>query len=264
MKIKNTIFAAGFLVVAVSTSQAANLVGLWEFDDSGDLGKATVGTDLTIAGTSPTYSATMADGGSNSLSGVITTVVGSANYLDATHNIGANGGGTFTNQYSLVYDVKRPTGNLWRTFYQTSLTNSNDAEYFTRGGGGIVNSLGRATISYTGSAMAEETWMRLAISVDLQAGTFLTYIDGSLFHTHTAPAVDGGYSLEIDRVLLFADNSASENNPLDIGMVAIYDDALTAGEVSALGLAGTAVPEPSSAALLGLGGLALIMRRRKG
>lgn len=254
---------AGLALIAAGPVSAA-LVGLWEFDDSGDLGKATVGTDLTIAGTSPTYSATSTDGGSKTLNGVISTVTGSANYLDATHNIGANGGGSFTNQYTLVYDVKRPAGTAWRSFYQASLTNSNDAEYFTRGGGGVANSLGRGTIGYSGSAMAEDAWVRLVISVDLQGGTYTTYIDGTSFHSHTAPALDGGYSLETDRVLLFADNDG-ENATMDVGTVAIYSTALNATEVSSLGVAGTAiaVPEPSGAVLLGLGGIALLLRRQK-
>lgn len=213
------------------------LVGLWEFDDSGDLGKATVGTDLRIAGTPPTYSASMADGGSTTLTGVISTIDGTANYLDVTHNIGANGGGSFTNQYTLVYDVKRPNTTEWRSFFQTALGNNNDAEYFTRGGGGTANSLGRSTIGYSSSAMASETWMRLAISVDLQASTFRTYVDGALFHNHAAPALDGGYSLEIDRVLLFADNNG-ENDTLDVGRVAMYRSALTDSQIAALGSAG--------------------------
>ncbi|MCP3913397.1 MAG: hypothetical protein GY713_20915, partial [Actinomycetia bacterium] len=97
------------------------LVGLWEFDDADDLGKATVGTDLTIGGTAPTYSATLADDSSDSLSGVITTNVGSANFLTATHGIAANGGGSNVNQYSVVFDVFSPAGSRgsWRTFFQT-------------------------------------------------------------------------------------------------------------------------------------------------
>lgn len=45
----------------------------------------------------------------------------------------------------------------------------------------------------------------------------------------------------------------------------VYDTALSAAEVTAAFNAGpiTAVPEPTSTALLGLGGLALILRRRK-
>ena len=50
----------------------------------------------------------------------------------------------------------------------------------------------------------------------------------------------------------------------DYANIAIYDTALdTAALQTVLNAGPAAVPEPSSAALLGLGGLALILRRRK-
>ncbi|QQL46423.1 PEP-CTERM sorting domain-containing protein [Sulfuriroseicoccus oceanibius] len=53
----------------------------------------------------------------------------------------------------------------------------------------------------------------------------------------------------------------------EIDDVAIFDNTLTDGEMLFLSTnaaaSAVAVPEPSSAALLGLGGLALILRRRK-
>ena len=61
------------LLGALATTTHANLVGLWKFDDSTNLGKATFGTDLVIGGVAPTYSASLADGLSNSQTGVITT-----------------------------------------------------------------------------------------------------------------------------------------------------------------------------------------------
>jgi len=253
-----------FAVLLTASTAPAALVGLWEFDDSGDLGKATVGTDLTIKGTAPTYSASKTDGGAVTLNGVIATTQGTNNYLLATHGIGANGGGSKTNQYTLVYDVKRAANNKWRSFYQTTIANNNDGEFFTRGGGGVVNSLGRAASGpgYTSAAMAADTWMRIVISVDL-GNSFTVYYNNGTSESLNSLSVDhGSYSLNTSQVLLFADND-NENVTMDIGMVAIYDTALNASEVAALGPVGTAVPEPSSAALLGLGGLALILRRRK-
>jgi len=228
------------LAPLLSMAESPSLVGLWKFDDAGNLGKATVGADLLVTGTAPVYSAALTDGTSQSLNGVITTNQGSANYLTATHGIGANGGGTKTNQYSLVYDVKRPTGNLWRTFFQTNLSNSDDAEYFTRGGGGVVNSLGVSEINYSGSSMPENEWMRLVISVDL-GNYYKVYKDGVLFFTHATPSVDGRFAFDVSKVLLFADNNG-ENHPLSVGAVAIYDRGLSALEVEAIGEAGASIP----------------------
>jgi formylglycine-generating enzyme required for sulfatase activity len=232
-------------LLAAPWLHAAELKGLWEFDDNTNLGKATLGTNLTIQGATPTWSASTADASANTLSGVITTLQGTANRLLATHGIGANGGGAKTNEYTLVFDVLRPTGNLWRTFYQTSLTNGNDAEYFTRGGGGVVNSIGRATIGYSATAMPQNTWQRLVISVDL-GSSFRAYINGSLFATHTAPAVDhADYSLDPSQILLFADNDG-ENQPLVIGAVAIYSGAVSAAEAAAFGGPGTPLLETNA------------------
>ncbi|MFC4992915.1 LamG-like jellyroll fold domain-containing protein [Rubritalea tangerina] len=260
MKKQSSVLVGGVLLATALPMSAAQLVGLWEFNNAGNLGEATVGTDLEINGSAPTYSASLADGGATSLTGVITTTQGVGNHLTATHGIGANGGGSFTNAYTLVFDVKRPAAGAWRSFYQTDLTNSNDAEYFTRSSN---NTLGRTTITYTGSGMAADTWMRLVISVEA-GSSYETYIDGSLFHTHSAPGVDGGYALDTSKVLLFADENG-ENNSLDIGMVAIYDDALSAAEVAALGGVNSvvAVPEPTSVSLLGLGAVALVFRRKR-
>jgi len=60
--------------------------------------------------------------------------------------------------------------------------------------------------------------------------------------------------------VFFANNT--DNNGVKVGLfddLQVYDHALSNTEVQAL----AAVPEPSSAALLGLGGIALILRRRK-
>lgn len=214
----------------------AQLAGLWEFDDAGHLGKATVGADLAIVGTAPAFSASMADGQGAALNGVITTAVGTAHHLRATHNIGANGapGAARTNQYTLVFDVKRPAATGWRTFYQANTSNDDDAEYFIRHPDAT---LGRAAISYSPQPMEANRWLRLAIVVDLAAGRYETYVDGALFHTHNAPPQDGGFSLEPQDVLFFADED-NENLALAIGLIAVFSAPLDETAVAALGGAG--------------------------
>ena len=89
--------------------------GLWEFNNSASIGQATLGSNLTIAGTTPTYSASVSDG-TKTLTGVITTVVGPANRLVMQNPVGANGGGTFTNEYTLLFDILSPAASRssWR------------------------------------------------------------------------------------------------------------------------------------------------------
>ncbi|MES2706707.1 MAG: metallophosphoesterase [Verrucomicrobiota bacterium] len=231
-----------FLACAGMSGAPAALTGLWEFSDSTRPGKATVGADLDIAGAPPAFAASSADAQAApvTLQGVITTVAGRANHFIATHRIGANGGGggTRTNQYTLLFDVRRPATTAWRSLYQTDLENGSDAQYFVRT---ESNTLGRASITYSSGVMAASRWYRLAIAVDLEAGSYLTYLDGVLLHTHTAPPADGEFSLDPDQVLLLADND-NENQPLSLGLIAIYSSALTASQISVLGTAGSPVP----------------------
>ncbi len=235
-------WAALVLTVVMGGAPAAGaLAGLWEFDDPENPGRATFGDDLVIVGTAPAYAASAADGRSTpvTLQGVITTTAGPPHHLRASHHIGANGapGAARVNQYTLVFDVKRPAGNGWRAFYQTNLANTSDAQYFVQ----ISNAtLGRTAITYSSGAMTANRWHRLVIAVDLEAGRYETYLDGELFHTHNAPAADGEFALDPAGVLFFADED-NENQPLTLGLVAIYSTPLEAAAIAALGIAGTPV-----------------------
>ena len=71
--------------------QAATLTGYWSFDNSCNIGQATVGNNLGIAGTAPAYSANLPDDFSTSLSGVNTTTAGTANRLVTASEVSALG-----------------------------------------------------------------------------------------------------------------------------------------------------------------------------
>lgn len=241
---------------------AANLTGLWLFDDQANPAKATVGTNLTLTGTAPgTWSAILADDGSKSLTGVVTTpAAAQANTFVATHGIAPNGGGIYVNEYSIVVDLFSPAGSRssWRTILQTNTGNTNDGDYFIA----TDNTIGVGALTYSTSTLDPGAWTRLVLTFDL--GTAVTaYTNGAPFRNHSADLVDDRFSLD-PTVLFFSDNSG-DNAPLHIGALAIYDGVLSAAEVSALGSAGAAIPEPSSLllGLASLGGLAG-RRRRKG
>ncbi len=249
---------AAAAVTLATTAPAANLVGLWLFDNAANVGQATVGSDLTLAGTAPTHSASLADDASTSLTGVITTAGGVGTHLTAVNPIGANGaGGLYTNQFTLVYDIFSPAGSrsAWRSLLQTSVGNSNDGDYFIR------NSDDTLGVSYLGySPTADETqWMRLVVTFNL--GTEVkAYVNGSLFHTHNTGAIDDRMSL--DTTFHFFGDEDDENAPMNVGALALFDGPLTAGEVAALGRPGAAIPEPGMG-LLALAGAGLGLRRRR-
>ncbi|MCU0780934.1 MAG: fibronectin type III domain-containing protein, partial [Akkermansiaceae bacterium] len=222
------------------------LAGLWEFDDPGNPGLATFGNNLTVVGATPAHAATLTDGAASpaTLQGVITTVQGAANRLLANHGLGGNGGGSKTNQYTLLFDVLLPAAGQWRSFYQTNPANSTDAQFFVRNSD---STLGRVAITYSRTPLEPNRWARLAISVRLgSGGQFTSYLDGMPFHSHTVPATDGEFALDPAQLLLFADNDG-ENHPLAIGMAALFAKALTESEIGALGGPGLAViTDPSN------------------
>ena len=274
MKSRCSVVSFAAAAILAGNLQGATLKGLWEFNDNTNLAKATVGTDLILGGTH-TYSTSLADDASTSLSGVITTAGGTGSYLKALHGIAANGGGSLVNQYAILVDLFSPVGSRgnYRAIFQTAATpTTNDADYFIRN---TDDKLGTTAWGYSASAIDETKWTRLVITVDLtQAGgasspKYRTYLNGSLFHAHTGTtegAVDGRFSLypvgnPSHGIHFFADNTAAENPPMNIGAIAIYDGVLTSTEVAALGFAGSPIPEPSSA-LLGSLGLLVLLRRR--
>lgn len=241
------------LLGILATASHAGLVGLWKFDDSSNLGKATVGTDLVIGGVAPSYSASLADGLSNSLTGVITTASNvSTNYLRATHGIAANGGGTKVNRYSILVDVFSPTGSRssWRTLFQTG---TGDADYFIRNND---DKLGSSDMGYSGTAIQEANWTRLVITVDLTkaggaaAPRMISYLNGGagLNHTGTVAATGLDQRFALGTTLDFFNDNDGDNAPLNVAALAIYDHVLTAAEVTALGTAGTTIPLPGNIA----------------
>ncbi len=222
------------------------LVGLWEFSDPENPFRATFGDDLIAVGRAPSHHARLADEGDDptTASGVIVTSGGPPNHLVANHRIGGNGGGAKTNVYSLVFDVMPPVDGGWHTFYQADLANRADAAFFMRpnpGGGSPADSIGRGGIGYSLKPLERGRWQRVAISADLtNGGAIRTFVDGSLFHEHSSQPPDGHWALDPRAVLLFADQD-SENTPWAVAMAAIFDHALDADAVQALGGAGVPI-----------------------
>ncbi|MEN8126950.1 MAG: DNRLRE domain-containing protein [Planctomycetota bacterium] len=218
------------LLAVTAFVNAADPVGQWTFDNAGDLTQATVGSDLTLVGS---HSATAGiDGGDGAAS------IGVGSYYNCSHGIAANGGGSFVNEWSLLVDFKYPI-LTWISFFQTSTSNSNDADCFVRGGGGVVGSLGLSATNYSTSATTAETWYRMVVTVD-NGSFYRIYVNGSLWLEGIVQSVDGSYSLD-SALLLFADEN-SEDNEVHVSEVALYDQALTAGDVAALGGPGGEAP----------------------
>lgn len=226
-------FAILFLTAVISTVRAENtivditvtdgLVGLWKFDNAANLGAATIGTDLTWTG-SPTSAAgiTGGDGAASSPKGT---------YLTADNPIGANGGGTRTNEYTILIDLKLPTVDGWNPILETATPGaaSTDNDYWistSRGFG--LNAQGY--VGTVAGTVIADTWHRLVIYVD-QGTLRSTYVDGAFIGNHYAGSVDGGQWSMGTIFSLFGDNTADERSDYVVTNVALWDRTLTTAEI---------------------------------
>ncbi|MBK1814207.1 SUMF1/EgtB/PvdO family nonheme iron enzyme [Luteolibacter yonseiensis] len=210
--------------------------GLWDFADAAQIGKATVGPALATVGSAPGQLASLADDGGVVQNGVLSTVAGPANRLRLTHGIAANGGGSYVNEYTLLFDIFSPSASRgsWRCLFQTDSGNTSDGDYFIRNNN---DQMGTAALGYTTNALNETRWKRVVIVADLPS--VKVYVDGALFFTHANQTVDGRYALG-STLQLFADED-NENASLRVAATAIWNKPLTAVEVGALGLPGAPI-----------------------
>ncbi|MHC4743802.1 MAG: PEP-CTERM sorting domain-containing protein [Planctomycetota bacterium] len=267
-------FAVLVMVVAVATATQATVItglkGLWEFNDAADLTKATVGNDLILNGTG--QSAVAGVSGSD---GAVAVELGT--YYQADHGISANGGGSWVNEFTLLFDVWYPeeSAGKWRAFYQTGYETYNDSEYFIHP---ADESWGVGDLGYTDNATVGEfysshsTWYRVVLSVNLDNDPSVAfhdmYIDGALTGNHKTEnlALDGRFSLytvdSADPYVCFAGDNDGDDALMHFSAMAIWDRPLTPEEIAGLGGPGRPVPEPVTVLLFGLGGLGLIRRKR--
>lgn len=157
------------------------------------------------------------------------------------NNLGTTRNGLFNgNGDDGLFWVRENGGNLQYVF---GVENTNDVREF----GSTVD---------VSAEKADGKYHALAFAYDSTNGELRTYVDGVLKQTNTDTSIGtlGNLYDGLNDFRLGRDSSANFEGLVDHARIS--DTALTAGEL-------LAVPEPSSAALLGLGGLALILRRRK-
>ena len=228
--------------LVTSRAQATNtnsttVLGHWDFDISTNLAKATMGADLQFAGFNPTFRSS--EIGTQYFGTIsIPAFPSSAERILATFASTNNGGGTNLNQYTIIMDLMWPaeSAGLWRSLFNASTNNSNDAELFVERDGqiGIFN-------DYAGF-MIPETWYRLVTVFDLATNQMTRYLDGTnaagaIAGPSTLPLpegrVDGQFSLN-DAVLFFSDNDG-ETAPVFVNVIQLRAGAMTPEEVAALG-----------------------------
>ena len=197
-------------------------IGWWKFDQPGTLTGAESGFGVSLALNGNHISAA----GPSAENGAVRIGVGS--YYILTHGIAPNGGGTKVNEYSLQFDFKVTELGAWRCFFQTTVNNAGDGDFFINPSGNI----GVAAVGYSGLTLNPNEWYRLLISVK-NGSYFTVYLDGKLLTQGTIQSVDGRFSLE-NQLLIFADEDG-EDGTMDCAELAIWDKPLTAEEALQLG-----------------------------
>ncbi|MFO1477759.1 MAG: LamG-like jellyroll fold domain-containing protein [Verrucomicrobiota bacterium] len=256
-------------IVNAQNVPTTGLTGLWRFQNSAAPLTATIGNNMTTSdpGNSAPFIGpwTVINPGLSD-NGIVQETAW--NYLTVNPNFHANGGGDYVNKYTVMIDYIQTSGvgSSWNSLFQTAADgHANDGDLWIAPDG----TMGSGDIGYSSSGINAGTWHRIAWSVD-NGNFFRIYVDGSLLLDGAGQSVDGRYSLYPDVFNLFADNDWEDQWGL-VGTVATWDHALTTDEIAGMGgwLNGSpdptalTIPEPSTLALVALGGLVIARRSRK-
>lgn len=208
-----------FSILSLTFAQVPTRKGWWKFDDTANIIKADVGTNLELVGAQQAIAGPAAGNGA--------TRIGVASYFKMTHGITPSPT-TLVNEYSLQFDFRVKDIGYWRAFFQTGKDNLTDADCFINTSGMI----GVQATGYSTYSINPNEWYRLVVSV--KNGVYYKYyLDGQLLLDGVIQNIDGRFALE-NMLLVFADED-SEDNEIDCAELAIWDKALTGGQAKLLG-----------------------------
>lgn len=207
--------------------------GYWLFDNPANLLKADKGKDLQVSG-----AVSFVNGIGN---GAVR--IGKGSYLKLAHNIIPKNQASYVNEYTIQIDFKVATLAVWHSIFQTSPSNTNDAECFID----LNGKIGVEATGYSKYSIKPNEWYRLVISVK-NGVNYDYYLDGQQLHNGIVQSLHGRFALDKE-LLLFADNNG-EDGEIDCAEVAIWDYSLNADEVKSLGGYGHTINEPSKNQLI--------------
>ena len=197
--------------------------GWWKFDDSADMLKATIGNALGTYGSTPNESVPGPVDGNLA----IMDPIGHALVMD--HGIGANGGGSLTNEYTFQIDFMVPAPLPgYVSFFQTGPMNDADGDLFVKSNGTI----GLTALGWSTNVVAPDTWYRLIVSA--KCGEFYrVYVNGELYVEKLGITVDSRHALK-PLPHIFGDDDG-EDPTIHCAELAVWDVALTEDQAIELG-----------------------------
>ncbi|MBN1411828.1 MAG: hypothetical protein JW969_13350 [Spirochaetales bacterium] len=203
------------------------MVGLWEFNNSANPLRATVGKDLVLYGRHKVIPGKRQGDGA--------VQIGEGSYYSAVHGIPASPSFKYVNAYTLFFDIRVPDRKKYYAFFQTNEDNLNDAEVFVGVNDGKI---GVSATGYSDASIIAGKWTRIAVAVDTAKDLCDYYMDGKKIHHGTGQAVDGRFSLS-EGILFFADDNG-EDGVIDVSRIAMYNYALSGTEIGTMGTVDTA------------------------
>jgi hypothetical protein len=207
------------------TGAAQPPVGLWNFAAANPTA-ATIGSNLALTGSQTTVA--------GSGPGDEAVQIGNGSHYTVTNPIGANGGGTKTNEYTLLYDFKPTLSATYASMIDYKDTNT-DGEIFTRPDG----SVGSSSLGYAPAGTLTTSWNRVVLRV--KNGWYADlWINGTQVYTFSTQSLDGRYAL-LNAFDLFQDGpSGNEEETIQLSTFSLWDRAVTDGEI--VGMAGPGSP----------------------
>lgn len=250
------------LIAVVAAAQAQTLNSEYKFNNSlatttnanGHAGPAKY--NVSGAAATATYGSTTIQGATKSYLNV--AVNGT---IQDAHGFTANGGGSYVNQFTFIELVK-PTA-AFTIYDSTDSAKGNGPEAWLDSTGHIhTGTDGTTNGSPSSATVSANAWHWFAVSVDTTTTTIKVYVDGSLYLTNTTQGVDGKESLYTyangGYTDFFTNTKLTGVGSAEIADLQNWSGVLTQQQI----LKAESVPEPISMTLLGLGALALILRRK--
>ena len=232
--------AGALLAPRASQGQVPAPAGYWSFDGASLLSTTSGGGTMNGAGT---YSA-VTGGPAGTVDKAVRIASGSGNNLRCLHNIGANGGGSYVNRFTMMWDIRYQNSGTWKCLLQTHASNGNDGDLFINTNGTVGSS---SILGGYGGSTSTNTWYRIVLVINTSSGTGnfdgKLYVNGSRVRTISNLNVDSTITLYPSGQGSFGihhDNN-NEDDQFDLSAFACWGTDLSDSQVSSLGGPSTAL-----------------------